>query len=39
MKVQQHGDLVDQAFFKFSESIINNQDPHSEIENHETPGT
>ena len=24
---------------KFSENIINNQDPHSEIENHETPGT
>ena len=39
MKVQPYGDLVDQAFLKFSENIINNQDPQSEIENHETPGT
>ena len=31
------GDLVDQTFFHFNENLINNQDPHSQIENDETP--
>ena len=31
-------DLVDQAFSQFNENLINNQDPHSQIENEETSG-
>ena len=29
---------VDQAYSKFNEILINNQDPQSQIENNETPG-
>ena len=36
MKFEPHGDLVDQAFAQFNENLINNQDPHSQIENDET---
>ena len=32
------GNLVDQAFLQFNVNLINNQDPHSRIENDETPG-
>ena len=38
MKFESYGDLVDQGFLQFNENLINNQDPHSEIENEETPG-
>ena len=31
------GDLVDQAFSQFNENSFNNQDPHSQVENDETP--
>ena len=37
MKFEPHGDLVDQAFVQFNENLINNQDPHSQTENDETP--
>ena len=37
MKFEPYGDLDDQAFVQFNENLINNQDPHSQIENHETP--
>ena len=33
------GYLLDQAFSQFNENSINNQDPHSQIENDEIPGT
>ena len=36
-KLEQYGDLGDQAFSQFNENSINNQDPHSQIENEETP--
>ena len=36
IKFEPHGDLVDQAFSKFNEYSINNQDPYSQIENDET---
>ena len=29
---------VDQAYSKFNEILINNQDPQNHIENNETPG-
>ena len=32
-----YGGLVDQAFSLFNENSINNQDPHSQTENDETP--
>ena len=38
MKFELYGDLVDQAFSQFNENLINNQDPHSQIENDETLG-
>ena len=31
-------DLVDQAYSKFNETLINNQDSHSQIKNDETAG-
>ena len=37
IKFEPYGDLVDQAFSQFNENSINNQDPHSQIENDETP--
>ena len=37
MKFEPYGDLDYQAFVQFNENLINNQDPHSQIENHETP--
>ena len=37
MKFQSYDDLVDPVFFQFNENLIKNQDPHSEIENDETP--
>ena len=36
-KLKPYGDLGDQAFSQFNENSINNQDPHSQIENEETP--
>ena len=36
IKFEPYGDLVDQAFSQFNENSINNQDPHSQIENEET---
>ena len=36
-KLEPYGDLGDQAFSQFNENSINNQDPHSQIENEETP--
>ena len=38
MQFEQYGDLIDQGFLQFNENLINNQDPHSKIENGETPG-
>ena len=38
MKFEPYGNLVDQAFLQFNVNLINNQDPHSRIENDETPG-
>ena len=38
IKFKPYGDLVDQACSKCIETLINNQDPHSQLENHETPG-
>ena len=38
IKFEPYGDLVDQAYSKFNETLINNQDPKSQIENDETPG-
>ena len=29
---------MDQAFSNFNENLISNQDPHSQIQNDETPG-
>ena len=37
MKFEPYGDLVDHAFVQFNENLIKNQDPHSQIENGETP--
>ena len=37
MKYEPCDNLVDQAFFQFNENLINNQDPHSHIENDKTP--
>ena len=38
LKFEPYGDLVDQVFFQFNANLMNNQDPHSQIENDETPG-
>ena len=38
-KFERYGDLVDQAFSQLNENSITNQDPHSQIEKDETPGT
>ena len=35
IKFEPYGDLVDQAFSQFNENSINNQDPHSQVENDE----
>ena len=37
-KFEPNGDLIDQAFSQCNENSINNQDPHSQTENGETPG-
>ena len=37
IKFESHGDLVDRAYLRFNETLINNQDQHSQIENGETP--
>ena len=38
IKFEPYGGLVGQGFSKFNETLINNQeDPHSQIENDETP--
>ena len=37
IKFEPHGDLVDRAYLRFNETLINNQDQHSQIENGETP--
>ena len=33
-----YGDLVDEVYSRLSETLINNQDPHSQIEHDEIPG-
>ena len=38
MEFHPYGALVDQGFLQFNEDLINNQDPHSQIENEEKPG-
>ena len=38
IKFESYGDLADQAYSKFNEILVNNQDPQSQIENDETPG-
>ena len=38
IKFEPYVDLVDQDFFQFNETLINNQDPRSQTENHKTPG-
>ena len=37
IKFEPYGDLVDQAFVKFNENLISNQDPHGKIQNDEKP--
>ena len=37
IKFEPYGNLVDQVFSQFNENSINIQDPHSQIENDETP--
>ena len=37
IKLVPYGDLPDQSFSQFKENSINNQDPHSQTENDETP--
>ena len=37
VKFESYGDLVDQVFSQCNENSINNEDPHSQIENDETP--
>ena len=39
IKFEPYGYLLDQDFSQFNENSINNQDPHSQIENDEIPGT
>ena len=38
-KFEPYGDSVDQAFSQFNVNSISNQDPHSQIQNDEAPGT
>ena len=38
MEFDPYGALVDQGFLQFNENLINNKDPHSQIENEEKPG-
>ena len=38
IKFEPNGDLVDQNFSQFNKTSITNQDPHSQIEDDETPG-
>ena len=38
IKFEPHGDSVEEAFSQFNENSVNNQDAHSQIENHETSG-
>ena len=38
IKFERYGDLVDEVYSRFNETLINNQDPHSQIENDEIPG-
>ena len=38
IKFELYGDLVDQVYSKFNETLISNQNPQSQIENDETPG-
>ena len=38
MKFAPDCDITDQAFLKFNEYVVNNQDRHGQIENYETPG-
>ena len=33
MKFETYGDVVDQVYSKFNETLINNQDPRGQIEN------
>ena len=33
-----YGDLVDEVYSRLSDTLINNQDPHSQIEHDEIPG-
>ena len=33
MKSEPYGDVVDQVYSKFNETLINNQDPRGQIEN------
>ena len=37
IKLVPYGDLPDQSFSQFKDNSINNQDPHSQTENDETP--
>ena len=39
IKFEPHGKLVDRASLRFNESLFNNQDSNSQIENEETPET
>ena len=36
-KFEPYGDLVEEAYAHYNENMINNQDPHGQIENEETP--
>ena len=36
IKLVLYDNLVDQAYSKFNETLINNQDPRNQIEHHET---
>ena len=38
MKFEPYVDSLDQEFLQFNENLMNNQDPHSQMENDETPG-
>ena len=38
IKFESCRDLIDKAFSQFYETLINNQDPRSHTENHESPG-
>ena len=38
-KFEPYSDLVGEVHSRLNETLINNQDPHSQIENNEIPGT